>query len=176
MPTLEKQIKTLLMSFDKEDVIDFAFAAKANHKKSDSKSKIADSIVEEIQYDEMRGYIKYLKEELGDQKPSKKAKSPSKKAKSPSKKAKSPSKKTCKASEIRNPATGRCVSKKGKIGQSLSSKKSPSKKSPSKKSPSKKSPSKKSLCPGKITRGGSVLTLRDKESTSSKCVYTRKTK
>ena len=154
MPTLEKQIKTLLMSFDKEDVIDFAFAAKANHKKSDSKSKIADSIVEEIQYDEMRGYIKYLKEELGDQKPSKKAKSPSKKAKSPSKK-------TCKASEIRNPATGRCVSKKGKIGQSLSS---------------KKSPSKKSLCPGKITRGGSVLTLRDKESTSSKCVYTRKTK
>lgn len=106
--------------------------------------------------------------------PAKKAKSPTKKAKSPAKKAKSPAKKEtkkCKAGEIMNPASGRCVSKKGKIGQSLAGKKSPAKKSPT-----KKSPSKKAMCPGTITRGDSVLTLRTKESTSTKCVYTRKHK
>ena len=92
----------------------------------------------------------------------KKAKSPAKKGKSPAKKAKSPAKK------------GKSPAKKAKSPAKKA--KSPAKKA---KSPAKKakSPAKKTgakLCPGKVTRGKSVLTRRDKESTASKCVYTRK--
>ena len=100
--------------------------------------------------------------------PAKKGKSPAKKGKSPAKKGKSPAKKgKSPAKKGKSPAKkGKSPAKKGK---------SPAKKG---KSPAKKgkSPAKKALCPGTITRGDSVLTLRTNESTSTKCVYTRKHK
>ena len=92
-------------------------------------------------------------------------------AKSPAKKgAKSPAKK-CEAGKVMNPATGRCVSRSGKIGMALAGKKGGAKKGGNKKSSTKKVGA--ALCPGKITRSGSQLKLREKESTSKKCVYTR---
>jgi len=90
-----------------------------------------------------------------------KAKSPAKKGKkSPAKKGK-----TCKTDQIRNPASGRCVSKMGAIGKKLLAGKRSS----------KKSPTKKTLCPAKITRATVILTLRDKTVTSrGTCVYSLK--